>query len=113
VVYPTLQMLEELRHACTVPQDDRKVYAITESGQRDLAEHAGEVAEFYEGYSDVPWERHAEEVANLGKRFGHLIRLFKHGIRRGNVNPPTLRKMHAILDEAMKKLEELLSRQEP
>jgi len=113
VVYPTLQMLEELGHACTVARDDRKVYAITEAGQRDLAEHAVEVAEFYEGYGDVHWAKHAEDVANLGKRFHALVHLFKYALRRGAVNPSTIRKMHAIIDEAMKKLEELLSRGSP
>jgi len=112
VVYPTLQMLEELGHACTIARDDRKVYAITEAGLGDLAEHAPDVAEFYEGYGDTHWEQYADDVANLGKRFGHVIRLFRHAVRRGRVHPATMRKMHAILDEAMKKLEELLSRQE-
>ena len=112
VVYPTLQMLEELGHACTVARDDRKVYGITDAGKQDLKEHAAEVFDFYEGYSDVPWEQHAEDVADLGRRFGRVIHLFKHAIRRGGVRPSTMRKMHTILDEAMKKLEELLSRPE-
>jgi DNA-binding PadR family transcriptional regulator len=113
VVYPTLQMLEELGHAGTVAREERKVYAITEAGRRDLDEHAAEVADFYEGYADTPWEHHAEEVADLGKRMGRVIRLFKHAIRRGGVRPSTIRRMHAILDETLKKLEELLSRPEP
>jgi DNA-binding PadR family transcriptional regulator len=113
VVYPTLQMLEELGHACTVARDDRKVYSITEAGQRELAEHAAEVADFYDGYAETHWEHHADDVANVMKRVGHVLRLFKHAMRRGQVRPPTLRKMHAILDEALHKLEELLSREEP
>lgn len=111
-IYPTLQMLEELGHACTVTRDDRKVYAITEAGQRDLRDHAGEVSEFYEGYADTTWEQHAEDVAQLGKRLGRVIRLFKHTMRRGAVRPATIRKMQGILDEALAKIEELLARQE-
>jgi DNA-binding PadR family transcriptional regulator len=113
VVYPTLQMLEELGHACTVARDDRKVYSITEAGQRELAEHAPEVTDFYAGYADTHWEHHADDVANVMKRVGHVLRLFKHAMRRGSVRPPTLRKMHTILDEALHKLEELLSHEEP
>jgi DNA-binding PadR family transcriptional regulator len=113
VVYPTLQMLEELGHACTVARDDRKVYTITQAGRGDLEQHAFEVTGFYEGYADTHWEQHAEDVADLGKRMGRVIRLFKHTIRRGRVHPSTMRRMHTILDEALKKLEELLSREEP
>jgi DNA-binding PadR family transcriptional regulator len=112
VVYPTLQMLEELGHACTVARDDRKVYTITDAGQRELSEHAAEVAEFYEGYADANWEHHAEDVANVMKRVGHVVRLFKHAMRRGGVRSSTMRKMHGILDEALHKIEELLSREE-
>src|ERR1700679_2835346 len=40
VVYPTLQMLEELAHARVEEHDARKVYAITSDGKRDLEGHA-------------------------------------------------------------------------
>src|SRR5579859_2065335 len=56
VVYPTLQMLEELGHARTVAHGDRKVYEITDEGRRDLRAHGDEVAEFYEGHADVGLE---------------------------------------------------------
>lgn len=112
VVYPTLQMLEELGHACTVPREDRKVYAITDEGRRDLAEHGLDVSEFYEGYGDAHFEQHAEDVASVMKRVGHVVRLFKHAIRRGSVRPSTMRKINTILDEALKRLEDLLTRQE-
>jgi DNA-binding PadR family transcriptional regulator len=108
VVYPTLQMLEELGHARTVTKDDRKVYAITDDGQRDLEEHAVDVADFYEGNTEARWEDHADDVANLMKRIGHMMRLFKHAMRRGTMRPSTTRKMYSILDEALRKLEELL-----
>ena len=49
VVYPTLQMLEEMQHARTTEQEERKAYAITEKGEADLKEHEDEVADFYRG----------------------------------------------------------------
>ncbi|HZU85724.1 MAG TPA: PadR family transcriptional regulator [Polyangiaceae bacterium] len=113
VVYPTLQMLEELGHACTVARDERKVYAITDAGRRDLEEHAGEVTDFYEGYAVADWERHADDIATVMKRVGRVMRLFKHAMRRGGVRPSTMRKMHGILDDALKKLEDLLSTEAP
>jgi DNA-binding PadR family transcriptional regulator len=109
VVYPTLQMLEELGHARTVAQGDRKVYEITDEGRRDLREHAAEIAEFYEGNADYGWEHHADDVAHVMKRIGRVMWLFKQTMRRGGVRPATMRKMRNILDEALSKLEDLLS----
>ena len=99
--------------ACTVAREDRKVYAITEAGQRDLAEHALDVSEFYDGHDASHGPEHTEDVVNVMWRLGRVVRLFKRGMRRGSVRPSTMRKMHTILDEALKRLEELLSREEP
>jgi hypothetical protein len=46
-------------------------------------------------------------------RVGRVMRLFKQTMRRGGMRPTTLRKMRSILDEALSKLEELLSPEEP
>jgi DNA-binding PadR family transcriptional regulator len=113
VVYPTLQMLEELGHARTVSRDERKVYEITDEGRADLRAHADEVADFYEGHADAGWERHADDVANVMKRVGRVVRLFKSSMRRGSVRPSTMRAAHKVLDEALQKLEELLAGDDP
>jgi DNA-binding PadR family transcriptional regulator len=114
VVYPTLQMLEDVGHARTVAQGDRKTYEITADGRRELGEHAGEVAEFYQGGDDHDhWEQHADDVAHVMKRIGRVIRLFKHAMRRGGVRPSTIRKMKTILDDALAKLEDMLAMDEP
>jgi DNA-binding PadR family transcriptional regulator len=109
VVYPTLQMLEELGHARTIPRDDRKVYEITDDGRRELAAHQDEVAEFYEGQADSGWENQADEVLDVMKRVKRVAHLFKRSVHRGGMRPTTMRKARRILDEALQKLEELLS----
>src|SRR5215207_9826011 len=56
VIYPTLQLLEELEHARVVQQEGRKVYAITDAGREDLEANRGGVDEFYARFSDEqPW----------------------------------------------------------
>jgi DNA-binding PadR family transcriptional regulator len=109
VVYPTLQMLEELDHARTVLRGERKVYEITDEGQRELAAHAAEVKEFYEGQAEATWEHHAEDVAAVMKRVGRVVRLFKKAMHRGELRPTTMRKARGILDLALSQLEDLLS----
>jgi DNA-binding PadR family transcriptional regulator len=112
VVYPTLQMLEELGHARTIPRDERKVYEITADGQRELAAHQEEVAEFYEGQADAGWENHAEEFVQLAKRVKRVALVFKRSMHRGGIGPTTMRKARKVLDEALQKLEELLGQED-
>ena len=112
VIYPTLQMLEELGHARTIPRDERKVYEITEEGRRELAAHREDVAEFYEGHADAGWENHAEEFVAIAKRVKRVAHLFKRSMQRGGVAPSTLRKARKVLDEALQKLEDLLAQEE-
>ncbi|MGH7295906.1 MAG: PadR family transcriptional regulator [Polyangiaceae bacterium] len=115
VVYPTLQMLDDVGHARTVVQGDRKTYEITADGKRELREHEDEVADFYRGgLEGESWEHHAAhaahaaDVAEIMKRVGRIIRLFKLASRRGGLRPSTLRKMKSILDEALTRVEDLL-----
>ncbi len=105
VVYPTLQMLEELGHTTSAERDGRKVYAITEAGRRDLDEHRDLVAAFYDRVEDSPWETHADQVAELAKRFSRLVRAFRRVARRGAVNPHTMHAVHQVFDEALEKIE--------
>ena len=112
VIYPTLQMLEELGHARTIPRDERKVYEITDDGRRELASHQEEIAEFYEGQADAGWESHAEEFVQVAKRVKRVGQLFKRAVHRGGIAPSTMRKARKVLDEALQKLEELLSQED-
>jgi DNA-binding PadR family transcriptional regulator len=112
VVYPTLQMLEELGHARTLLRDERKVYEITDDGRRELAAHQEELTEFYEGQSDAGWESNAEDFVHVAKHVKRVAQLFKRAMQRGGVRPTTLRKARKVLDEALQKLEELLSQEE-
>lgn len=41
VIYPTLQMLEEMGYASATEQDGKKVYSMTEQGHRFLEERKG------------------------------------------------------------------------
>lgn len=106
VVYPTLQLLEELGHVKVTERDEKKVYAITAAGKADLAEHAEEVASFYEQSEDV-WDDHADELRDFMHRVRGLIRAFRRAARRGRLTPQTMAKVRTILDDALGKLEAL------
>ena len=108
VIYPTLQLLEELRHARVEEQDGRKVYAITPQGKADLDAHRDEVKDFYERSGVGNWEDYAEELGDLMRHAGRMFKMFRRGMRRGRLTPSTLKKLRAVLDEAMSKIEALI-----
>ncbi len=108
VVYPTLQMLEEMRLARTVAQEDRKVYEITKDGLRELEQHNDDVADFYESQAS-PWETQAEDVVQVMKRVGQLMKAFKRGAHHGRLGRAKMRKVLGILDDALNKLHALLA----
>ena len=108
VIYPTLQMLEELEHAKVEDRDGKKVYAITGAGKKDLAEHAEDVAEFYERSGESSWEDFADELSDLSKRVSRMFKTIGRSARRGRLNPTTMRKLRQVLDEAVAKIEDIL-----
>ncbi|HKY37722.1 MAG TPA: PadR family transcriptional regulator [Polyangiaceae bacterium] len=110
VIYPTLQMLEELEHARVVEQEGRKVYAITETGKAELQENRSTVDEFYARFTeDQPWESYAEDFAELMKRVGRLMTTFRKGAHRGRMSPATMRAIRLALDEALRKIDDVLN----
>jgi DNA-binding PadR family transcriptional regulator len=107
VIYPTLQLLEELGHVKASERDGKKIYAITPAGTRELEEHRDEVASFYEQSEDV-WEDHADAVRDVADRVRRLVRAFRRTVRRGRLTPARMARVRAILDEAVTKLEALV-----
>lgn len=108
VVYPTLQLLEELGQVCASDKEDRKVYGITDAGRRELDEHRDVVEEFYERSQSDFWEDHAEQLGELWKRIAHLVKGVRKAGRRGQLTPATMRKVWAVLDEAFAKIHTIL-----
>jgi DNA-binding PadR family transcriptional regulator len=108
VIYPTLQLLEELGHARVEEHDGRKTYAITADGKRDLEEHRDEVTDFYERSGAGSWEEYAEELGDLIKHATRLFRVFRRSARRGRLTPSAMKKIRATLDEALSKIESIV-----
>jgi DNA-binding PadR family transcriptional regulator len=112
VIYPTLQMLEELGHARLAEQESRKVYAITDEGLRDLEAHRAEVSEFYERLEDDGWERHMEDFGELMRRAARLFKTFKRAARRGHMSTKAQAQVRAVLDDAVQRIETILNEHE-
>jgi DNA-binding PadR family transcriptional regulator len=108
VIYPTLQLLEELGHARVIEQEGRKVYAITDAGRADLEENRRTVGEFYERFDEEPADAYTDQFAELMRDVARLMKAFRRGARYGNLTPSAMRKIRQALDEAMRKIEDAL-----
>ena len=108
VIYPTLQMLEELGHARVVEQENRKVYEITDAGRQDLAAHHEEVSDFYERFEEDSWESYVEDFGDIMKRLGRLFKTFRKAGRRGMMAPKTIKRVGEIIDNAVRDIEAAL-----
>jgi DNA-binding PadR family transcriptional regulator len=111
VIYPTLQMLDELQHARAVEIEGRRVYEITDAGRAELEVHRAEVDDFYDRLLEDSWESHMENFGEVMRRLGHLFRAFRRAARRGHLSATTLSRIREIIDEAIHKLEQLLERE--
>lgn len=109
VIYPTLQMLEELQHARTVDRDGKKAYEITDAGRRELEQNASAVEDFYGRFDEEPWEAYAGDIHDLFHSVARLVRVFRHGARRGRMTPETVRAIRTALDEAIHRIEDALN----
>ena len=109
VIYPTLQMLDELQHARAVEVDGRRVYEITDAGRLELDAHRDEVDDFYDRLQEDSWESQMETFGEVIRRIGELFKTFKRASRRGQLSAATLLKVREIIDEATQKLEQVLN----
>jgi DNA-binding PadR family transcriptional regulator len=111
VIYPTLQMLEELGHATVVEHEGRKAYAITDDGRAELEGNRRSVDDFYGRFEEEPWEAFADEISEVMKRIERLVKTVRQSARRGPPTPEMMRAVGKILDDAMARIEDVLSGQ--
>jgi DNA-binding PadR family transcriptional regulator len=108
VVYPTLQMLDELGHTRVEEVEARKVYAITAEGKRDLAEHTDEVRDFYDSAGEGSWDDFADDLHDLTRRVARMFKSIGRAARRGRLTPSTMKRLRVVLDEAVTKIEAII-----
>jgi len=106
VVYPTLQMLEEMGYASSVERDGKRVYTITEDGRHFLDERrdsADEVRSHMRHHWNPknfgPIGGIMSEIAKLGKSVGPRIR---------NADPEQLNRISEVVSRARREIEAIL-----
>ncbi len=99
VVYPTLQMFEEMGYVTAVEQDGKKVYTITDEGRRFLAEQ-GEFGEKIENHIKKGWwhPENIDDISETMREFERLARLLSDKTRTGDTEK--LRHIRKVISRA-------------
>jgi DNA-binding PadR family transcriptional regulator len=101
-VYPTLQCLEDEGLVRSEVVEGRRVYSLTEAGERYLAERGGRVERLLEACSTGSGR---PEVLTAGRRLAQTVMLLM-----AEGDPEKMRQAAEILEEARRKVAELVTR---
>jgi DNA-binding PadR family transcriptional regulator len=106
VIYPTLQMLNEMGYASSIEQDGKRVYSITEEGLRFLATRSN-VADSVRRKLKHKWSfKSIGKMVRVMKKYHALERLLGDGFR--SMNTDKAEQIHQILAQAYQDIESVL-----
>ena len=106
VVYPTLQMLQEMGYASAEERDGKKVYTITDEGLKFLSERKDQADEVK---SQMKYHWNPENmgvIIEMMREFGELGRLMKH--RGCRSNPEKMQRIRDIFSRASQEIKAIL-----
>jgi DNA-binding PadR family transcriptional regulator len=109
VVYPTLQMLEDMGCVSASQEEGRKVYAITDEGRRFLAERGARVDDIRERMHRWHGARHGHEAHDPAQALRDLGRLFGGRGRNWDFDADKLRRIGEVIARARREIEAILA----
>ncbi|HEY87786.1 MAG TPA: PadR family transcriptional regulator [Dehalococcoidia bacterium] len=106
VVYPTLQMLEEMGYASSAERDGKKVYTITAEGNQFLVERRDSANEVR---SHMRHHWNPKNIGPLGEIMGEVAKLGKLvGPRIRNAEPTQLHRISELISRTRREIEAIL-----
>jgi DNA-binding PadR family transcriptional regulator len=106
VVYPTLQMLEEMGYANSVERDGKKVYSITKEGSKFLSERE-EQAEEVRSHMKHHWNpENMGIIMEMMGEFRELGRLMKQQAR--SIEPDKMKRIREVIARASKDIQTIV-----
>ncbi len=110
VVYPTLQMLEEMGYVSATERDEKKVYTITEEGLKFLDERK-DLADEVRSHIKHHWNH--ENIGAIRQMMDELsgIRGIM-GRRIHHADPDTIKRIGEVVSRASHEIETILEEQE-
>jgi DNA-binding PadR family transcriptional regulator len=107
VVYPTLQMMEDIGYITSSSESGKKVYTITDEGRSFLKEK-GCMGERNERFGDWDNPTNIIEIRKTMREFVRLAEMLKWEIRK--MEPGELMRVHDVIVKAYDHIEEIIKR---
>jgi len=106
VVYPTLQMLEEMGYASATERDGKKIYTITEEGSKFLAEQK-DFTDEVKSHMKRQWNpENIGMFAQMMGEFGELARMMGH--RAKHVEADKMKRIREVISSAAEEIKAIL-----
>lgn len=109
VVYPTLQMLEDMGCVSVTQEEGRKVYAITEAGQRFLAERGERVEDIRERMRRWQRDAHGDDFHSPAHVLRELRRFWGGRGREWDLDAGRARRIGEVIARAKREIEQILT----
>lgn len=107
VVYPTLQMLDEMGYASASEQEGKKVYKITEEGRRFLTKQK-DIADGVRSQMKHKWSfKNIGKMAMVMKEYHSLENLLGHGLR--SLDADKMERIRDVLSKTYYAIESILN----
>jgi len=106
MVYPTLQLLEDLGYVTSAQRDGKKVYSITEDGKKFLKEQETTVNEIKDNVKDWCGCGFTGEFPGIMRDIGKMAQMCGRGATK--VDKEKLQKIHDIIHKATGEIETVL-----
>ncbi len=108
-VYPTLQMLEDMEYVTGIQQDGKKVYTITEEGQKFLAQRQPMVDEIWERMRGHWNPELGHEMYRMMHELRDFGRTFAHEARRRWPDADRTRRIREVVLKAKQDIDAILA----
>jgi len=106
VVYPTLQMLEEMGYAISKERDSKKVYKITKQGL-DFLNEQSDFADKVKSHMRDQWDHGNFKV--IGQIIGEVVKLRRFLVFRiRHTSPEKIEEVSKIITKARQEIESIL-----
>ena len=109
-VYPTLQMLEDMGYVSSSVRDGKKVYAITDAGERFLVESRDVVSRINTHMHHWQRESDRDELRDAYHELRNIVRLVYR--KTQHLNKKKLAEIQAILAESGRHIENVLDEED-
>jgi DNA-binding PadR family transcriptional regulator len=109
VLYPALQLLEDMGYVTVQAADGRKVYRVTEAGQQFLRDEAELVDRAWRSIGDWAAAEENDELHELVHQLVALGHILGDRTHRRPVEPQQIPRIRAVVTRAQEEIEAILA----